>query len=140
MNIKDLEKLRELKDKGALTQEEFDEQVANYLNSAKASKEKNENISSDKHSTHGGIKISHIIYLGLAFIAIYIAVEGTFPNLISCNKNLSQGQCNCVKHAISKNTSFLNKVKMLIIGASHDELDSYLDLSSRFLCIRELII
>jgi len=137
MNIKDLEKLRELKDKGALTQEEFDEQVTIYLNSAKFSQEKNENTSSDKHTNHGGIKISHVICLGLAFIAIYIVVENEFPEIISCNKNVAQEQCNCVKQAISRNVSFLDKLKMLTIGSSREELNSYLDLSDRFRCSLE---
>ncbi|MBP5698801.1 MAG: hypothetical protein J6W96_04685 [Alphaproteobacteria bacterium] len=138
MDIEDLEKLRKLKDKGALTQKELDEQVANYLNSAKVSQEKIEKTSlSDKPANRGGIRISHIICLGFVFIAIYIVVENEFPKIMLCNEEASQEKCNCIKQAVSRNISFLDKVKILVIGSSREELNSYLDLSSRFRCSLE---
>lgn len=77
MNQSDMEtinKLKELRDKNALTQEEFDEQVAIYLNS-----NKNEKIT---ESNGDKFRFSWIIYVILAIVSIvsYIVYLVRTPN------------------------------------------------------------
>ena len=126
MDINDLEKLRNLKDKGAITQEELDEQIEIYLHNEK-------NSYSDKR-TNNGIKIRYFVFLGLFFIVIYIAVNSIFLSIIVCNENSSREVCNCIKQSMVRKIGFLDKLKLLIIGGSREELASYVDLGDLFRC------
>lgn len=131
MNI---EKLKELKDKGFLTQEEFDKQIANYLSISENSDSKRQSASNNPSINLGYLKIKHLLYLAIIGISAYVIVESIFPKNIQCKKEISETGCECVRRTIAHNVSFLDKIKILITGASSEELSYYVGVADTLRC------
>lgn len=131
MNV---EKLKELKDKGLLTQEEFDRQIANYLNNSEDSGNKKEQNTNTANSDSENFKIKHIFYLAIISMSIYIAVEALFPKSITCKEGVPEKGCECIKQTIAHNVSFPDKIRILMVGASADELSYYVNAVDALRC------
>lgn len=152
MDIEQIEKIKELKDKGILTQEEFDAQIAIALSSTDKddTKQEYQNIEEDDDLADDlddesdiakplniylkNLTIKHLIYICVAVVGVYIGVETIFPKVVPCTDSISEQKCNCVKQSLARSVSFLNKVKVLIMGASQEELFSYATLDV-FRCV-----
>ena len=122
-DIQTISKLKELRDKNALTQEEFDEQVANYLNISSVSEVPQNNVTS---TTQGG---KNLLWLVVACVLGYICIETMFPKAIECSASATTEQCECVRQAVARNASFMDKARILFTGASKEELKSYLGIN-----------
>lgn len=128
MDIENLRKLKELKEKGLLSQEEFDKQISNFLDSS------NENA--ERHKIQIQLNIKPLIYLIVICLGIYIGGIYTFSVVVthSCHKNVSADACECVKKSILKNTTFVDKMKILLTDASYKEIAEYLDFGDTLRC------
>ncbi len=130
MDIEQLEKLNELKKKGVLTEEEFDKQLAIYLNSD--DKKKIAKSTEEEKTQKESIGSSIIVWIILG-IAAYIYVDKMFVESITCTEKATAEQCECVKRAIANDVGFLDKVRILFTGASAEELSTYAP-GSQLLC------
>ncbi|MGN1091048.1 MAG: hypothetical protein ACI4RJ_00950 [Alphaproteobacteria bacterium] len=83
---------------------------------------------------NNGIGIGSLITLVVICIGIYIWVVSAFPQSIVCKEDASPTMCECIRYRISKNVPFLEKLKILIMGASAEELNSYLDVKEALIC------
>lgn len=165
MELEKLEQLNSLKEKGVITQEEFDEQKNKILYGQKKKTKPNKDISEidkDKNIWNNYLscfkkyfqfsgRATRYEYWGFVFInilasfvlsltcfiflCIYLFVESIFPQTIQCADYLSQKTCECVQFAVAKNFSFMDKVRVLLVGASEEEMQAYLNVGDALLCI-----
>lgn len=140
MDIKTLEKLKELKEKGLLTKEEFDKQIQDYIGSDNS---KTENGESDNNLSKfvgninislGNLNIKYLFTFMGVCIGIYILISVIFPYSITCTEKASDRDCSCLRQAVAKNTNVLDKIKIIIVGASREEILSHIDFSDAMRC------
>ena len=82
----------------------------------------------------GSVSLKHLIWTVVVCTVIYFAVETIFPRVIPCNEGVPADACRCIRHAVSKNISFFEKTRMLIVGASREELLSHAEVSDLLRC------
>ena len=87
-----------------------------------------------KKQTSQNSSVKYIVWGVIACIAIYFFVETAFPKQIPCNDNISEEACLCIQHSVSKNMSFFNKMRIMIVGASREELITYMDMGDLLRC------
>ena len=80
------------------------------------------------------LSIKYIVWGIIVCIGIYFFVETIFPKQIPCNDKISQEACLCIQHSVSRNISFFNKMRILLIGASREELITYMDMGDLLRC------
>ncbi|MBR5598755.1 MAG: hypothetical protein IKW39_01810 [Alphaproteobacteria bacterium] len=64
----------------------------------------------------------------------YFYIEIKFPELIECTAEATVMECNCIKRTITQNTSFTDKVRMILKGASREELLLYIGVEDSLAC------
>ena len=72
-----------------------------------------------------------IIGIIVIFVLLYIGITFGFTNF-SCSRN--DIGCKCIMNSITKNMSFIDKIKFLMTGANREELITYLDLGDTIKC------
>ena len=132
--IEELEKLKELKEKGILSESEYDYQkqiiMSKFAKTQNSAEEQNINL---KVSTpaHSGI---NIIWLAIVGVIIYFGVVTAFPKSIECKEGVSEEMCDCIRYNVSQKIPFMEKFRMLMVGASAEEINNYTDLETTFTC------
>ena len=122
INKNDLENLKNLKDEGTISQEEFNKHLSEYLDTS----------NNEKIQIHSNFK--YLIYLIFICIITYFISVYIFYVSYSCPKNTSPEACTCLKTSILKNTTFMDKVEILFTGASWQKARNYLNISDAFRC------
>ena len=87
-----------------------------------------------KEQTQKNLSMKYIAWGIMACIGIYFFVETIFPKQIPCNDKISQETCSCVQYSVSRNVSFFNKIRIMIVGASREELITYMDMGDLLRC------
>lgn len=134
MNIDELEKLNELKEKGIISQKEFDEKKKEILEASDEIDLCDLNNETEISNVSKNSPLKTIIIICFVFLCIYLFVESIFPQTIQCADHISQKACECMQFAVAKNFSFMEKVRVLLIGASAEEVQAYLNVGDALLC------
>lgn len=89
-----------------------------------------------KTNTTNKSALNIIIWVIAGLILFYVAVNKLFVSLaVNCDKvNLPTAACECLKTKIDKNIPFVDKMTMLISGASSEQLASYLSITDALDC------
>ena len=82
-----------------------------------------------------------VLGIFLVLLLLYVLIEKYFPSLaVNCKKaDLPEAACECLKTKIAKNTPFMDKVDILISGASSERIVSYISVMDMLDCaVRDL--
>ena len=80
-------------------------------------------------------KMRTLIVLVICCAVLYFWVILTFPKSIVCKKGTPPAICECIRPIINKNAPFFDKLRIRIIGASTEELNSYLNAQELATCV-----
>ena len=67
-------------------------------------------------------------------IVLYCLVTLSFRQAIPCNPDASKTACECIKNVLSEKVPFVDKVRILLNGASREELSSYFNYIDTLSC------
>ena len=67
-------------------------------------------------------------------IVLYCLVTLSFRYVVPCNPDVSKATCECVKSVLSEKVPFVDKVRILLNGASREELSSYFNYIDTLSC------
>ena len=87
-----------------------------------------------KSETEGNSTVGTAAWLIVGVLAVYFFVESYFPKSIVCRDGVSESVCECVRYSVAKKVPFIDKLRILTMGASAEELNSYMNLADNLGC------
>lgn len=134
-----LEKLKALREKGALTENEYCHQKRLLLDQLSQNnviaiqqpvKEKEYVVINNQSNI-----LSKVIAYAIMIVFVgYFGVPILFRHSIQCNESISETHCECVKTVMSEKVTFSEKLRILLEGASAEELAIYTGIDTQLAC------
>lgn len=89
-----------------------------------------------KKTTEKKSVLNIVVGVIIGLILLYVIINKAFVSLaVDCNKaKLPAAACECLKTKIDKSVPFVDKVTMLISGASSEQLTSYISITDALDC------
>ena len=82
------------------------------------------------------LKWAQIMFLEIpvCIVVFYILVQILFFKIFKCNESENIGYCQCVQFSMSEELSFWEKLKLIALNPSADELTKYVPLKNSTKC------
>lgn len=78
---------------------------------------------------------SHLITLICGLVAGYFFISWYFTQTITCTHKSTKSQCECTKRILQEKVPFADKARIVLSGASAEEINSYINSLDILSCV-----